>query len=439
MLDWRKIVDKIDAFQEMLTKRNWSSDQIASVIAKIEELSTKRVALIKERDEKKSLRNKVSQEVAPLMKDGKKDDAKKLIDQGRQLGDEIESIEQRYADIEKKFSDNLAVIPNWLDADIPAGIGEEENKVIKNWGDKREFDFSPLPHDEWAEKTGLIDFDRAAKVSGSRFVYLRAGLAEMEYALIQFMLAEHRSRGYEQISVPHLVLANTLYGSGQFPKFKEDVYSVEGQDKHLIPTTEVPLAGFYQGEIIDSDLLPISLTGHSINFRSEAGSYGKDTKGMIRQHQFHKVELFKFVSPEQSSAELESMLSDAENILQKLELPYRVSLLCSGDVGFCATKTYDIEVWLPGSIYTNEEKGCYREISSCSNCLDFQARRSMVRSKSKTNNKVEFVHTLNGSGLAVGRCLIAIIENYQQADGSILIPDALKPFMPGQEKILPVI
>jgi len=437
MLDLKKIIHDHSKLEGSLVKRSFSADKIEKTLESITILSTQRKEFITKRDQLKSSRNTISAKVAEQMKAGDKSQATELMTESKSIGAEIEVLDKECNVIEQKIEDILAVIPNFLDDSVPNGKSESENILVKEWGDKKQFSFTPLSHDVWADKTGQIDFDRASRTSGSRFVFLRGDLARLELALIQFMIDEHVSRGYEPISVPHLVCDHVLYGSGQFPKFKEDVYKIENENKYLIPTTEVPLASFYAGEIIPEKDLNISFCGHSINFRSEAGSYGRDTKGMIRQHQFHKIELFKFTRPEDSFTELDNMLSDAENILQKLQIPYRVMLLCSGDTGFCATKTFDIEAWLPGSKYTDEELGCYREISSCSNCLDFQARRSNIRFKDSKDKKNKFVHTLNGSGLAVGRTLIAIVENYQNDDGSITVPSALVPYLKKEKLCLP--
>jgi seryl-tRNA synthetase len=320
---------------------------------------------------------------------------------------------------------------------VPVGKDEQANPIVREWGTPRSFDFEPKSHDELGEKLGLIDFARAAKISGARFTFLRAGIAQLERALVNLMLDTQRTRGYEEIVPPYIVSASTMYGMGQFPKFVEDVFKVEGQDKYLIPTSEVPVTSLYGGEIVDEAMLPKKFMAFSPCFRSEAGSYGKDTKGLIRQHQFHKVELVKLTRPEESLNELESMVGDAENILKLLEIPFRTIHLCTGDMGFNSQKTYDIEVWLPGSVFESQgsKRGCYREISSCSDCGDFQARRSQIRYKPKGGKGTQFVHTLNGSGLAVGRTLVAVIENYQQKDGSILVPKVLKPYMGGLEKI----
>jgi seryl-tRNA synthetase len=437
MLDWRRVVGNPQGFEQALLDRQMKPDVAKTTLEGINKVSKSRVDQQKKCDEVKAERNKVSAQVAELMKSGQKDKAASLIAQGKELGTTIEKLEAELAASESAFTKILELIPNWPHESVPVGKDEKANPVVREWGTKRSFDFEPKAHDELGEKLGLIDFSRAAKISGARFTFLRAGIAQLERALANLMLDTQRGRGYEEIVPPYIVTANTMYGMGQFPKFVEDVFKVEGQDKYLIPTSEVPVTSFFAGEIVDDNILPKKFMALSPCFRSEAGSYGKDTKGLIRQHQFHKVELIKLTRPEESLAELEAMVGDAENILKLLEIPFRTIHLCTGDMGFNSQKTYDIEVWLPGSVFESagSKRGCYREISSCSDCGDFQARRSQIRFKPKAGKGTQFVHTLNGSGLAVGRTLVAVLENYQQKDGSILVPQALKPYMGGLEVI----
>jgi len=332
----------------------------------------------------------------------------------------------------------LELIPNIPHTTVPVGKSAKDNVVVRKWGEIKKFDFEPKSHDELGTQLKLLDFERGGKVSVARFTFIRGDLARLERALINFMSDLHRAKGYEEISPPFIVTAKTMYGIGQLPKFAEDVFKVEGQDKYLIPTAEVPVTSLFADEILSEEELPRKFFAFSPCFRSEAGSYGKDTKGLIRQHQFLKVEMVKFSKPEQSLAELEDMVSGAEEVLKQLKIPFQTLHLCTGDMGFNSQKTYDIEVWLPGSIFESAgetSRGCYREISSCSDCGDFQARRSGIRFKGKNAKGTQFVHTLNGSGLAVGRTLVAVMENYQQKDGSILVPEVLRPYMGGQEKI----
>ena len=433
MLDWRRIVKDEGAFIKALVSRGFDSSKAADAFQKISEVSKKRSDALARADQLKAERNQSSQNVSVLMKAGKKDEAQAIIQKGKELGTQIEAIEASATEVENEFTSILELIPNMPDVSVPVGKTEKDNVVARTWGEPKKFSFVPRTHDVIGEKLGLLDFDRAAKISGARFAFLRGGPAQLERALASFMLDLHRPKGYQEIIPPYLVSANTMYGMGQFPKFKEDVFGVAGQDKFLIPTSEVPVTSFYRDEILNEEELPVKFMSFSPCFRSEAGSYGRDTKGLIRQHQFHKVELVKFSHPDSSLEELESMVADAECVLQKLEIPYRTVLLCTGDMGFNSRKTYDIEVWLPGSVVDPDSKslGCYREISSCSDCGDFQARRAAIRFKGKTSKSTQFVHTLNGSGLAVGRTLVAVLENYQQEDGSVVVPEVLRPYMGG--------
>lgn len=437
MLDWRRILKEEETFKGALKRRGYNPNEIEKVFSSIQEVSKKRSSTLARADELKSERNQVSAQVSQLMKEGNKEKAQDLIARGKAIGDQIENIEKDASAIESEFTSVLELIPNMPDESVPTGASADENKEVRRWGNPQKFSFQPRTHDELGEKLGLLDFSRAAKISGARFTFLKGPLAQMERALACFMIDLHRSKSYQEITPPYLVSEATMYGMGQLPKFREDVFKIEGQDKFLIPTAEVPVTSYYAGEILAEEELPIKLVAYSPSFRSEAGSYGRDTKGLIRQHQFQKVELIKFSQPEKSFEELEGMVQDAQAVLEALEIPYRTMLLCTGDMGFNSRKTYDIEVWLPGSVLdaSATEKGAYREISSCSDCGDFQARRSQMRFKSKTAKSTQFVHTLNGSGLAVGRTLVAVMENYQQSDGSIVVPKVLRPYMAGLEVI----
>jgi len=440
MLDWRRVIQDIPTFKKALAARGFSETQIAKVSAEIGALAEVRVKMQAVVNGLQSDRNKLSQKVGELMKERKKNEATSLIEQGKILGEKISVLEKDLAQVEDGFRAVLEVVPNLPHESVPLGKSTDDNRVVREWGTKREFSFSPQSHDELAAKNRLIDFDRGGKTSGARFTFLRAGLAQLERALVNFMLDVHRTKGYEEISVPYIVTEKTMYGTGQLPKFREDIFKVEGQDKFLIPTAEIPVTSFYSDEILREEALPRKFMAYSACFRSEAGSYGKDTKGLIRQHQFHKVELLNFTHPDSSLDALEAMTVDAENILRLLEIPFRTVLLCTGDMGQNSRKTYDIEVWLPGSIFESQgnKRGCYREISSCSDIGDYQARRAQIRFKEKGGKGTRFVHTLNGSGLAVGRTLVAVVENYQQADGTITVPKALVPYMNGQLAIEPL-
>ena len=447
MLDWRRIVNEPEAFKKALLNRKYQAKDVEEIFKSIEQVSKERVAKQQKCDALKAERNNVSGQVAQLMKSGDKAKAQTFIEEGKKIGTQVEVLEKELESSEDSFRKILEIIPNIPHESVPVGKSEADNPVVREWGEKRAFDFDPKSHDEIGAATGLIDFERAGKISGARFTFLRGGLAQLEWALASYMLSLHTRKGYEQISPPFMVSEKAMYGMGQLPKFREDVFKIENQDKFLIPTAEVPVTSFYSGEIISEEKLPVKFAAFSPCFRSEAGSYGKDTKGLIRQHQFLKVELVKFTAQESSLSELESMVNDAEAVLQGLKIPYRVIHLCTGDMGFNSRKTYDIEVWLPGSVFdaaggaasAAQKRGCYREISSCSDCGDFQARRSGMRYRPKGSKSTALVHTINGSGLAVGRTLIAVVENYQQKDGSIVVPEVLRPFMGGLEVIKPVL
>lgn len=441
MLDWRKIVEESEAFVGAQTARGMATEDAQKILSEISAIAKERSESITQVDALKAERNQSAQQVGQLMKQGQKEEAQALIAKGKDLGAEIEKLEGAAKELEAKFTAVLEVLPNYPDASAPIGKDESDNKEIHKWGELPEFDFEPKTHDVLGEELGLLDFKRASKLSGARFTFLRGALAQLERALASFMMDLHRPKGYEEMITPYLVSGETMYGMGQLPKFEEDLFKVVGEgqatSKYLIPTAEVPLTSYFADEILAESELPTKFMAFSPCFRSEAGSYGRDTKGYIRQHQFNKVELVKFAHPERSFEELDLMLADAEEVLKQLRLPFRTVQLCTGDMGFSSTKTYDIEVWMAGSTLDPEaqSKGVYREISSCSNCGDFQARRAKIRFRPEGSKKTEFVHTLNGSGLAVGRTLVAVLENYQQADGSIKVPEVLVPYMGGLKVI----
>ncbi len=374
-------------------------------------------------DELLAERNKLSKEIGK--RKARKESADDLIERVNEINSQIDTLQENYKKAYDTFMEKWLLVPNLLDDDVPLGEDERANIEIRRWGEPKEFSFKPLEHYEIAQKLDILDFERAAKLSGSRFVIYKGDGARLERALINFMLDLHtKKHGYKEIFPPYIVNYEIMEGTGQFPKFIDEAYETDGQ--YLIPTAEVPLVNMHREEMLDESDLPLKYVAYTACFRKEAGSYGKDVKGIIRQHQFNKVELVQFTEPENSSKALEELTHDAEEILQLLGLPYRVVILSSGDIGFSAAKTYDIEVWLPG-------QKRYREISSCSNTRDFQARRASIKFKGKDKKK-QFVHTLNGSGVAVGRCIVAILENYQQEDGSVKIPEALIPYF-GKEKI----
>jgi len=389
----------------------------------------RRKRILSELEALRHQRNRVSDQVAQMKRNG--EDAEAIIATMRDVSSQIKGLETKLGESETVIEDLIMAVPNIPHGSVPVGKDETDNPVVRTVGDPPVFSGDPLPHWTIGETLGILDFSRAAKIAGARFpLYLGMG-ARLERALINFMLDLHTGEhGYQEVLPPFIVNRKTMTGTGQLPKFAEDLFKLEGLDYFLIPTAEVPVTNIYQDEVLDASLLPIYYTAYTPCFRSEAGSYGKDTRGLIRQHQFNKVELVKFSRPETSYDELESLLTNAEAVLQRLELPYRVITLCTGDIGFSAAKTYDIEVWMPS-------QGVYREISSCSNFEDFQARRANIRFKEKGKKGTRLVHTLNGSGLAVGRTLAALLENCQQADGSVVIPNALKPYLGGTDMITP--
>ena len=425
MLDLNFVRDHLELVEEKLRQRGANPDEL---LRNFREIDTRRRAAITETENLKAQRNRASDEIAKLKKN--KQDATALIEETKSLRGQIEEREKTAEAADGELREILNSMPNLPDDSVPVGRSEADNKEVRRWGTPREFSFTPKPHWELGEQLGVLDLERAVKITGGRFaVYWDLG-AKLERALANFMLDLHtKEHGYTEVLPPYLVNADSMYGTGQLPKFEADLFKVPHGEKslYLIPTAEVPVTNLYRDEILDSGRLPISLTAYTPCFRSEAGSYGKDVRGIIRQHQFQKVELVKFTKPEDSYEEHEKLTRNAETILQKLGLPYRVMLLSTGDMGFSSAKTYDLEVWLPG-------QQLFREISSCSNFEAFQARRANIRYRPEGKKGTEFVHTLNGSGLAVGRTWLAILENYQQEDGSVLIPEALRPYM-GVEKI----
>ncbi len=398
-------------------------------LEKFEDLDQRRRDLIVEAEQLKSKRNEVSQQVAALKRE--KADADHLILEMREVGDRIKVLDEELRSVEETLDLLLMSIPNIPHESVPIGDTEDENVEIRKWGQVREFEFVAKPHWDVADHLGILDFERAGKVTGSRFVFYKGLGARLERALMNFMLDLHvDEHGYKEILPPYMVNRASMTGTGQLPKFEEDAFLIESEDYFLIPTAEVPVTNLHRDEILSGEELPIRFAAYSACFRSEAGSAGRDTRGLIRQHQFNKVELVKFVKPEDSYEELEKLTSDAERVLQLLELPYRVLSMCTGDLGFTAAKKYDIEVWIPSY-------GTYREISSCSNFEAFQARRANIRFRRDPKAKPEHVHTLNGSGLAIGRTVAAILENYQQEDGSVVIPNVLRPYMGNRDMIKP--
>lgn len=424
MLDLKFVRENLDLVQQMLLNRHMDTD-----LARFRDLDEKRRQTLQDVEQLKYRRNVASEEISQAKRD--KQDASLRIEEMRAVSQQIKEMDQRLVDIEQEFKEILLHIPNMPHHSVPVGNDEQDNAVVKTWGKPPEFAFDPKPHWELGENLGILDFERAARMTGARFALYWDMGAALERALITFMLDVHtRRHGYTEVLPPFMVNSTSLMGTGQLPKFKEDLFKLDGLDYYLVPTAEVPVTNIHMSETLEEAHLPKYYTAYTPCFRSEAGSYGKDTRGLIRQHQFNKVELVKLVTPETSYEELETLLASAEAILQALGLSYRVVNLCTGDIGFSSAKTYDIEVWLPG-------QNTYREISSCSNFEDFQARRAGIRFRRKGQNRTEFVHTLNGSGLAVGRTLLAILENYQQADGTVVIPEALRPYMHQADRILP--
>jgi seryl-tRNA synthetase len=427
MLDPAFVREHIEVVRNGLRSRGLDIDKSLEEIATLE---TARRRIIPEMEGLKRLQNTAGDEVARAKRMGK--DTSDIQDAGRLRNQQIKQLKVQLDSVEHQLEQALLMLPNLPQATVPVGKSAADNTVVRKHGEPRVLDFEPKAHFVLGPEMGIIDFERATRMSGARFAVLSGAGARLERALINFMLDLHtREHGYREIEPPFLVNAASLVGTGNLPKFEADLFKIAGEwDLYLVPTAEVPLTNLHRGEILDGRELPIRYTAYTPCFRSEAGSYGQDVRGLIRQHQFDKVELVKLATPEQSDEELESLTANAEEVLKRLELPYRTVLLCTGDIGFAAAKTYDIEVWLPS-------QNTYREISSCSNTEAFQARRANIKFRSGGTGKTEFVHTLNGSGLAVGRTLIAILENYQQKDGSVAIPPALRPYMDGREIIGP--
>jgi len=423
MLDIKYLRNNLEEVKEKLSKRG----EDLTDFGKFEDLDKKRRELISETEELKSKRNDVSSQIAQLKREKK--DADQLIIEMKEVGEKIKGLDEELREVEKELEVLLLSIPNIPHESVPVGDTEDDNVEVRKWGELPEFSFEPKPHWDIADELEILDFERAAKVTGSRFVFYKGLGARLERALFNFMLDLHvDEHGYTEIFPPFIVNRDSMTGTGQLPKFEEDAFKIAGEDYFLVPTAEVPVTNLHREEILSVEQLPIKYVAFSTNFRSEAGSAGRDTRGLIRQHQFNKVELVRFVKPEDSYAELEKLTGHAEKVLQLLELPYRVMSMCTADLGFTAAKKYDIEVWIPSY-------GTYREISSCSNFESFQARRANIRFRRDPKAKVEHVHTLNGSGLAIGRTVAAILENYQQEDGSVVIPKVLRPYMGNKERI----
>ena len=430
MLDAKHFREELEQTAEQLKSRGFKLD-----VATLQQLEQQRKEIQIRTEQLQAERNSRSKAIGKAKAAG--EDIQPLLDAVSDLGDQLDSAKEELKSVQQQLQDIIMGVPNLPAAGVPVGEDEAQNEEVSRWGEPRSFDFEPADHVDVAEKLGKgLDFETAAKLTGARFVVMRGGMARLHRALTQFMLDLHTEQhGYAETYVPYMVNHDSLYGTGQLPKFGKDLFHIEGESQDqipmsLIPTAEVPLTNMVRDEIVDEDALPFKFAAHTPCFRSEAGSHGRDTRGLIRQHQFDKVELVWMVKPEDSMDALEQLTNHAETVLQKLELPYRKMLLCTGDMGFGATKTYDLEVWLPA-------QNTYREISSCSNMWDFQARRMQARFRRKGQKKPELLHTLNGSGLAVGRALVAVLENYQQADGSVVIPAALKPYMGGIETLTP--
>jgi seryl-tRNA synthetase len=423
MLDLAYVRENLPQIEEMLRRRGADPAQVLTGFRQIDE---KRRALITQSETLKAQRNRASEEIAKLKKSGQ--DATAQMEQTKALRQQGDELEKQAGEIDQELRTMLAGIPNMPHESVPVGHSADDNKEVRKWGAPPEFNFTPKPHWELGEQLGILDMERAVKLTGARFaVYWDMG-AKLERALANFMLDLHTSEhGYTEVLTPYMVNSNSMYGTGQLPKFANDLFKIDNHDLWLIPTAEVPLTNLYRDETIDTARLPLSVTGYTPCFRSEAGSYGKDVRGIIRQHQFQKVELVKFARPDQSYEQHEQLTRDAETILQKLGLHYRTMLLCTGDMGPSSSKTYDLEVWLPG-------QKLYREISSCSNFEAYQARRANIRFRPDGSKKSEYVHTLNGSGLAIGRTWLAILENYQQADGSVVVPEVLRKYV-GTDRI----
>lgn len=421
MLDPRFIRENLELVESRLKTRGGGVD-----LGRFRELDTRRREVLLQAEGLKALRNKVSEEISRIRD---KSQAQGQIAEMREVSQKIKGLDDELRGVEEELENVLLMVPNIPHTSVPVGASEADNVEVRQWGKRPVMDFTPKPHWEIGEDLSILDFERGAKLTGARFTLYRGAGARLERALLNFMLDLHTERhNYLEMLPPFMVNRESMTGTGQLPKFEDDLFHLDGVDYFLIPTAEVPVTNIHRNEILRGDDLPLLYTAYTPCFRKEAGSYGKDTRGLIRQHQFNKVELVKFVHPAHSYAELDRLLDNAEEVLRLLGLHYRVVELCTADIGFSAAKTFDIEVWLPG-------QDTFREISSCSNFEDFQARRASIRFREDDKAKPEFVHTLNGSGLAVGRTLVAVLENYQQADGSVMIPEALRPYMGGQERI----
>lgn len=425
MLDIKFVRDHLDEVQKMLENR---CNPLK--LDGFKELEKKRREILSEVEQLKSKRNTVSKQISVMKKNG--ENADEIVKEMRAVGDKISALDGELKKIEEELRDIMLHIPNIPKDDVPVGKDDSENPEIRKWGTPKEFSFEPKAHWDIGEALDILDADRAAKVTGARFTFYKGMGARLERACINFMMDLHSTKhGYTEMLAPYIVNRDSMVGTGQLPKFAEDMFKLEGLDYYLVPTAEVPTTNYHRDEILSGDQLPEYYSCYTACFRAEAGSAGRDTRGLIRQHQFNKVELIKFTKPEESWDELESMVDAAEDVLRCLEIPFRVVMLCTGDMSFTSAKTYDIEVWMPS-------QGKYREISSCSNCLDYQARRANIKFRRDTKSKPEFVHTLNGSGIAVGRTVAAILENFQQEDGSVIIPNVLVPYMGGVRVIEPV-
>jgi seryl-tRNA synthetase len=423
MLDIKFVRQNMDLVRRKMLERGQKID-----LGAFTDLDTKRRDILQEVESLRNERNQASKEIGEKKKS--KEDASSIIAKMGEVSSRIKELDDSLKQIEEELQQMMLIIPNIPHESVTYGTGSEDNPVIRVWGEKPDFDFEPRPHWEIGESLNILDFARGAKITGARFTLYRGAGAMLERAIINLMLDLHTSEHhYTEVLTPFMVNKESMTGTGQLPKFAEDLFKIEKMDYYLIPTAEVPVTNIHRDEILNEQALPVYYVAYSPCFRSEAGSYGKDTRGLIRQHQFNKVEMVKFTTPETSYDELEKLTVNAEEILKRLKIHYRTVSLCTADLGFSSAKTYDVEVWLPG-------QDTYREISSCSNFEDFQARRASIRFR-RDGGKVEFVHTLNGSGLAVGRTVVAVIENYQQADGSVIIPDALRPYMKGIDRILP--
>lgn len=413
MLDLKKVCDNIEYVEERLSGRSGHFP-----IAEVAQKAKRRKEIIREVEALKAEKNKVSAEIAQMKREGKACDD--LIKKMRDEGDKIKALDDELSEVESSLKELMYAIPNLPDESVPLGSDSDDNVEVRRWGEPTKFDFEPKAHWDIGTSLDMLNFEQAGKITGTRFTVYRNWGAKLERAIMNLMLDTHAKSGYTEIFPPFMVNRDSMLGTGQLPKFEEDMFAVKGTNYYLIPTAEVPVTNLHRGDVLSADQLPIKYCAYTACFRAEAGSAGRDTRGLIRQHQFNKVELVKFAHPDHSFEELESLTNDAEKILQLLKIPYRVVCLCTGDLGFSSTKTYDIEVWLPSY-------GRFVEISSCSNFVDFQARRANIRFKE--NGKTQFVHTLNGSGLAIGRTTAAVMENYQNADGSITVPEALRPYI----------